>query len=85
MDVKAGHYHEIKRVDRQGLVLWEIKGWIIMMCKLKGWMDKGGHYDVEMKGWMQKGGITMCKLKGRMDKGGHYDVEMKGWMEKVAL
>ena len=24
------------------------------MCKLKGWMDKGGHYDVEIKGWMQK-------------------------------
>ena len=32
-----------------------------MMCKLKGWMDKGGHYDVEMKGWMQKGGIKMFK------------------------
>ena len=42
----------------------------IMMCKLKGRMDKGGHYDVEMKGWMQKGGIMMCKLKGRMDKEG---------------
>ena len=26
------------------------------MCKLKGQMDNGGHYDVEMKGWMQKGG-----------------------------
>ena len=24
----------------------------IMICKLKGRMDKGGHYDVEMKGWM---------------------------------
>ena len=23
-----------------------------MMCKLKGQLDKGGHYDVEMKGWM---------------------------------
>ena len=47
-----------------------------MMCKLKGWMDKGEHYDVEMKGWRQKGqyyvrlkrgrwireGIMMCKL-----------------------
>ena len=21
----------------------------IMTCKLKGWMDKGGHYDVQMK------------------------------------
>ena len=26
----------------------------IMMCKLKGQIDKGGHYDVEMKGLMQK-------------------------------
>ena len=24
----------------------------IMMCKLKGRMDKGGHYDMEMKSWM---------------------------------
>ena len=30
----------------------------IMMCKLKGWMDKGGHYDVEMKGLMQKGAFS---------------------------
>ena len=29
----------------------------IMMCELKGRMDKGGHYDVEMKGCMQKGAI----------------------------
>ena len=56
-----------------------------MMCKLKGCMDKGAHYDVEMKGWMQMGGIIRCKLKGQMHKGVHYDVEMKGWMEKVAL
>ena len=20
-----------------------------MMCKLKGWMDKGGHYDAQIK------------------------------------
>ena len=33
-----------------------------MMCKLKGWMDKGGHYDVQMKRWIQKG---------------HYDVQIK--------
>ena len=26
----------------------------IMMSKLKGWMDKEEHYDVEMKGWMEK-------------------------------
>ena len=56
-----------------------------MMCKLKGGMDKGGHYDVEIKGVDGKGVIMMCKLKGGMDKIGHYDVEMKGLMEKVAL
>ena len=55
------------------------------MCKLKGGMEKGGHYVVEMTGCIQKGGIIRCKLKGWMDKGVHYDVEMKGWMEKVAL
>ena len=33
-----------------------------MMCKLKGWIDKGGHYDVEMKGWM----VGLCCLKGLM-------------------
>ena len=47
-----------------------------MMCKLKGWMDKGGHYDVEMKGLIQNVACMMCKLKGQMDKGGHYDVQM---------
>ena len=26
----------------------------IIRCKLKGQMDKGVHYDVEMKGWMEK-------------------------------
>ena len=26
----------------------------IMMCKFKGGMEKGGHYDVEMKGCMEK-------------------------------
>ena len=33
-----------------------------MMCKLKGRMDKGWHYDVEMEGWMEKW---------------HYDVQIK--------
>ena len=28
-----------------------------MMCKLKGWMDKGEHYDLEIKGGMQQGAI----------------------------
>ena len=36
-----------------------------MLCKLKGWMDKGGHDDMEMKGWMEKGlHYDKCKLKG---------------------
>ena len=26
----------------------------LSLCKLKGQMDKDGHYDVEMKGWMEK-------------------------------
>ena len=34
-----------------------------MMCKLKGRMDKGRHYDVEMKGWMQKGGHYYVQIK----------------------
>ena len=33
-----------------------------MMCKLKGGMDKGGHYDMEMK-WIQKRSIIRCNLK----------------------
>ena len=27
----------------------------IIMCKLNGWIDKDGHYDMEIKGWMKKG------------------------------
>ena len=34
-----------------------------MMCKLKGRMDKGDHYDVEMKGWMQKGEHYYVQIK----------------------
>ena len=56
-----------------------------MMCKLKGKMDKGGHYDVEHERVDGKGGIMMCKLKGWMDKEGQCDVEMKGWMQKGVL
>ena len=28
-----------------------------IISKLKGRMDKGGHYNVEIKEWMEKGGI----------------------------
>ena len=27
-----------------------------MRWKLKGWMDKEEHYDVQIKSWMEKGG-----------------------------
>ena len=69
----------------------------IIRCKVKGWMHKGEHYDVEMKGWMQKGKrwlydvqIIRCKLKGRMDKENVemdivHDVQIKRWMKKVVL
>ena len=55
-----------------------------MMCKLKGGMNKGGHYHVEIKGLMQKVGNMIRKLKGRMDKRGYYDVQIKRWMHKGA-
>ena len=29
----------------------------IMMSKLKGWMDKGMHYDVQMKRWTAMGAL----------------------------
>ena len=29
-----------------------------MMCKLKGQIDKGGYYEVEIKRWMQKGALA---------------------------
>ena len=65
----------------------------ILMCNLKGRMDKGGHHDVEMKEWMQKiimmwksrwmdaEGIIISKSKGQMDLGGHYDVEIKNMVD----
>ena len=28
-----------------------------MVRKLRGWMDKGGHYDVQMKRLLQKGAL----------------------------
>ena len=66
---KWGLYHvQIIKVDGNGRALCcgnervdAIGG--NMMCKLKGWMEKAGHYDVQMKGWMQKIG--------------HYDVQIK--------
>ena len=35
----------------------------IMMCTLKGWMDKGIYYDVQIKRWMEKGWMDgLCCL-----------------------
>ena len=34
----------------------------VIMCKFKRWIEKGGHYDVELKRWMQRG---------------YYDVQIK--------
>ena len=45
---------------KEGIMMWK-SIWMdtdgIIISKLKGRMDKGGHYDVEMKGWMQKGAL----------------------------
>ena len=30
-----------------------------MVRKLRGWMDKGGHYDVQMKRLLQKGALCL--------------------------
>ena len=49
------------------------KGGHYQVCKLKGRMDKGVHYDVEMKGYYD----MMCKLKGAHGKG---DVQIKRCM-----
>ena len=35
-----------------------------MMCKLKGRMDKGELYEVEMKGWMVKVALLCANYKG---------------------
>ena len=61
---------------------WMHKDGGIMIWKSKEWMDKWGHFEVEIKGWMQKGAILRCKLKWQMDKTLHYYVEMKGSMHK---
>ena len=29
-----------------------------LVCNVREWMDKGGHYDMHMKRWLQKG--TLC-------------------------
>ena len=31
-----------------------------MMCRIKGQMDNGWHYDVQSCGWIREG-IIMCK------------------------
>ena len=56
----------------------------IMMCKLKGRMDKGGKGNMMWKSkGGYKGGNIMCGVKGQMDKGGHYYVQKKGECKRV--
>ena len=50
-----------------------------MMCKLKGGMDKGEHYDMEIKKGGCKRGKMIHILKGRMDNGNYY-VQIMRWM-----
>ena len=53
-------------------MMWKGKGGCkrggLIMWKLKGWMDKGEHYQVEIKGLDRKGGIMICNLKRRINK-----------------
>ena len=54
---KGGHNDVQGGWTREDIMIYKGSGWIregIMMCKLKGQMDKGGHYKVEMKGRMEK-------------------------------
>ena len=56
----------------------------IMMCKLKGQMDKGGLYDVQMKRRMEK-----RHYDAQIKRGGCIRVNIrwkhKTWMQKGAL
>ena len=72
MDAKEGiMMWKLRWMDREGIIISKLKGWMDERVlghfyalsrlnwagdKLKGYMEKGGHYDVEIKGWMQKGG-----------------------------
>ena len=47
------------------------------MRKLRGWMDKGGHYDVEIKRADGKGKALCCGNERVDAKGGHYGVQIK--------
>ena len=43
----------------------------ILMCKLKGQMDRGGNYDVEIKGWMDERCFRplLCTDKAELGRG----------------
>ena len=66
-----------------------------MMCKFKRWIEKGGHYDVELKRWMQRGyydvqikredgyGRVKWHFKERIDgKKGNVMCKLRGWVDK---
>ena len=70
-----------QRVDAQGG---------IMMCELKGRMDKGGYCDVQMKRWLQNVQIkksgwirwALCLSQSVDAKGGVMMCKLKGWIDK---
>ena len=47
-----------------------------MMCKLKGRIENGGHYDVQIKS-MDGKGRALCCADEKVDAKEHYDVEIK--------
>ena len=49
MNGVLGHFYALSRLN------WAGTTWANEMNL--GWMDKGGHYDVEIKGWMQNGAL----------------------------
>ena len=64
---------------KEGIMMWK-SSWMdtegIIISKLKGWMDKGEHNEVEMH---------HNELKGQMEKVGHYDVKIKDSLQKGAI
>ena len=56
-----------------------------MMCKLKGWMDKGGHYHVEIKWWIQNVALICANLKGGWIRVGTMMCKLKGGCKKCPL
>ena len=48
-----------------------------MKCKVKGWMDKGGHYHVQIKRWIRNGALKCANLKGGWIRVGNMMCKLK--------